>query len=79
MKSEDIFVEETVECISDKLKQASRGITPRRGRDRTRSLERYTPTKLELMNNKTGIIETLTLKREAVNMFGADVDSLTED
>ena len=32
------------------------------------------------MNNKTGMIETLTLNREqAVNMLEADVDSLSED
>ena len=108
MKAENIHLQETVERISDKLKQASPGITPRRGRDCTRSLEDfsdrhqrrlkhhrthacndslewlklegYTPTKLEVMNNKTGMTETLTLNREeAVNMLGADVDSLTED
>ena len=108
MKAENIRLQETVERISDKLKQASPGITPRRGRDRTRSLEDfsdrhqrrlkrhrthacndslewlklegYTPTKLEVMNNKTGMTETLTLNREeAVSMLGADVDSLTED
>ena len=43
-------------------------------------LEGYTPTKLEVMNNKTRMTETLTLNREeAVSMLGADVDSLTED
>ena len=32
------------------------------------------------MNNKTEMIETLTLNREqAVNMLAADVDTLTED
>ena len=41
MKAENIRLQETVERISDKLKQASPGITPRRGRDRTRSLEDF--------------------------------------
>jgi len=42
--------------------------------------EGYTPVKLEAMNVKTGMIETLTLDREAaVNMLGDDVTSLTED
>ena len=42
-------------------------------------LEGYTPTKLEVMSNKTGMTETLTFNRETVSILGADVDSVTED
>ena len=43
-------------------------------------LEGYTPIKLEVRNNRTGMTETLALDREtALNLFGHGANSLTDD
>lgn len=43
-------------------------------------LEGYTPRKLELVNNSTGTLETLTLQQlEAQEIFGANAHSMTGD